>query len=59
MTSLILAYVFLFLLAGAVGFGSGYALRMTTLQARARLIEADIAAFSRRLDELRARQGVD
>jgi hypothetical protein len=54
-----LAYVFLFLLAGAVGFGSGYALRMTTVRSRARLIEADIAAFSRRLDELRARQAAD
>jgi hypothetical protein len=58
MTSLVLAFLFLFLVAGGVGFGAGYGLRMTAMRARDRAIESDIAAFSRRLDEVRARRAV-
>lgn len=59
MTSLVLAYAFLFLIVGAIGFGAGYGLRMTAMRARDRLVESDIAAFSRRLDDLRARMARD
>ncbi|MBU6371377.1 MAG: hypothetical protein KJS97_01510 [Alphaproteobacteria bacterium] len=59
MTSLVLAYAFLFLIAGAVGFGAGYGLRRAAMRARDRVVEADIAAYSRRLDELRARMARD
>jgi len=56
MTSLVLAYLFLFLVAGAVGFGAGYLLRAFAMAARDRAIEADLAAFSRQLDDARARR---
>ena len=59
MTSLVLAYAFLFLIAGAVGFGAGYGLRMVAMRARDRVVEADIAAYGRRLDELRVRMARD
>lgn len=55
MTSLILTYLFLFLAAGAIGFGAGWLLRATALRTRHAALLADAEDARRQLAAAQAR----
>ncbi len=56
MGSMILSYLFLFLVAGLIGLAGGWMTRGVIVTGRRKMIQADIDEYRRLIGEVRSRQ---